>query len=266
MNNTKNLKKYLSPEDNRAVIYFDEIDSTNNYAKKLALQGAEDGTVVVADCQTAGKGRLGRTFISPKGISVYLSMIIRRSISTESLGLITPCAAVATARAIDRICGTKAKIKWVNDIFLGGKKICGILTEAGLTAAGTPDYAVVGIGVNVLSVKNIFPEELKQLATSISDETGKDFSRPEIAAEIIKELSLLLPGLEKAEFISEYRERSCIIGREVEVTKQGNRPAKAVGISDNGGLIVQYEDGSREVLTTGEAVIKKSITLPIIDN
>ncbi len=252
-----NIKSYLDKEHN--VILLDETDSTNNYAKSLARNGERAGTVVIAKYQTSGKGRLGRSFCSPEGTGLYMSIILRPDCDAQDVSLLTSCMAVAASRAIDNLYGTDMKIKWVNDLFLNGRKICGILTEGAVNPQGRPDFAVVGIGVNVKSVKQHFSADLLEIASSLEDETGKVFSLSEIAAEIINEFDKLLPDFEKAEFIKEYRERSCIIGADVLISKQDREAiAAAVGISDRAGLIVRYSDGTEEILTSGEARIKKS--------
>lgn len=251
------IKNFLDKNDKREIIVLDETDSTNNYAKDLARKGAENGTAVIADCQTAGKGRMGRSFYSPRGTSIYLSIILRPQTDMETSQLITSCAAVAAAQAIDKICGTDVKIKWVNDLFLNGKKICGILTEASVNfEIGQPEYAVVGIGINVKSIKNIFPQELLNVAASIEDETGKTVSRAEIIAEILKNMDALTKNLSDTSFLEDYRRRSFIVGNRVSVSKFGREiPALAVGISHNAGLIVRYDDGAEETLNSGEARI-----------
>ena len=256
MINIENIKKFFNSEDN--VIILEETDSTNNYAKKLAQNGEPSGTIVIAKTQTAGKGRLGRSFCSPSGTGLYMSIILRLDYDLETVSLLTSCMSVAASNAIDRLYGTDMKIKWVNDLYLNGKKICGILTESAVNSSGRSDFAVVGTGVNVKSVKKYFSQDLLATASSLEDETGKVFPIGQIGAEIAKELKKLLSGLENAEFIGEYRRRSCIIGCDVIISKQGREPiAKAVGIDDRAGLIVEYSDGSRETLTSGEARIKK---------
>lgn len=253
----KNIKSCLNNEHD--IVLLEEIDSTNNYAKTLARNGEKSGTVIIAKTQTAGKGRLGRSFCSPFGTGLYMSIILRPDCDIENVSLLTSCMAVAASRAIDNLYSTDVKIKWVNDLYLNGKKISGILTEGAVTSDRKSDFAILGIGVNIKSVKKHFSDDLLEIASSLEDETGKTFSVSEIAAEIINELDNLLPDFEKAEFIKEYRERSCIIGADVLVSKQGREiVAKAVGISDRAGLIVRYSDGAKETLTSGEARIKKS--------
>ena len=166
---------------------FSELDSTNQYLKELAKEGAKAGTVIIANKQSAGRGRLGRSFFSPEGTGIYMSILLRPEMELQKSVRITSMAAVAVARAIERVSGIEAKIKWVNDIFLNGKKVCGILTESGINAiTGTLEYAVLGIGINVGTIQ--FPEELKDIATSICNECNHTVTRTELIIEILKEL------------------------------------------------------------------------------
>ena len=234
-----------------------EVDSTNNYAKNLAVKGAPHGSIIIAETQTAGKGRLGRRFVSPRGTGLYMTLILRPDCTADKLTLLTPLAAVAVANAVDRICGADTKIKWVNDVYLNGKKFVGILTE-GAFKGGNIDYALMGIGVNVGSIKGLMPEELAPFVTSIEDETGVKYPIGKIASEIVSEVERLLPELQSGEFIKVYRDKSCVIGKEVRVTRYTPaRTGKAVGIAHSGGLTVQYPDGKIEVLMSGEAEIVK---------
>lgn len=253
------IRKYLPENDSRSIYIFDTIDSTNNYAKKLASEGAGNGTLVTADMQTAGRGRLGRSFCSPAGGSIYMSVILRPKTDMQSSQLITSCIAAAAADAVDRVCGTDVKIKWVNDLYLNGKKICGILTEAAINfESGGLDYAVAGIGINLRSVKETFPEELLKIASSVEDETGNLPGRCRLIAEILKNIDSYMADIEKKAFLEEYRRRSFITGMRVAVSKYDEeRTATALGISDNAGLIVKYDDGTEEVLNSGEARIIK---------
>lgn len=253
------IRKYLPENDNRSIYIFDTIDSTNNYAKRLASEGADHGTLVATDMQTAGKGRMGRSFCSPAGGSIYMSVILRPKTDMQSSQLITSCIAAAAADAVDRVCGTDVKIKWVNDLYLNGKKICGILTEASINfESGGLDYAVAGIGINLKSVKKSFPEELLEIASSVEDETGNLPGRCRLIAEILKNIDSYMQGIESRDFLEEYRRRSFITGMRVAVSKYDEeRTAAALGISDNAGLIVKYDDGTEEVLNSGEARIIK---------
>ena len=130
------------------VYHYDTLDSTNTQCKRLAAEGVESA-VVTADCQTAGRGRMGRRFQSPPGLGLYLSVLWRTGLCTETLSVVTPLAAVAVCRAIEGVCGLRCGIKWPNDLLLGGRKVCGILTESAFRPDGTPDWVIVGIGINV---------------------------------------------------------------------------------------------------------------------
>ena len=165
------------------MIHLSETDSTNEYAKRLARDGAEDRTVIIADSQSAGKGRLGRSFDSRKGKGVFMSILIRPHITLEQVSRLTLVAAVAVYEAIEKFCGLKTGIKWPNDIVVDGKKLCGILTEMSADSTGVK-YVVVGIGVNVLNES--FSEELSDLATSIYMCTGKKCSIEELIDVILE--------------------------------------------------------------------------------
>lgn len=235
------------------------VDSTNNYAKMLAKQDAPEYTLVVADTQTHGKGRMGRVFSSPSGTGIYMSFILRPKTSLETAQLITSCVAVAISKAIDTLCNCSSKIKWVNDIFLNDKKISGTLTEGAINFEnGSFEYAIVGIGINVRSVKNIFDGELSSIATSIEDETGLKISRSRLIAEVFNNVYSQLQSIDEKSFIKEYKKRSLIVGKDVIVSENGQEVfAKAIGIDKTAGLIVQFEDGSTKVLNSGEARIRK---------
>ena len=244
----------------RKKIYLEETDSTNRYLKELAVEGAEEGTVVIADKQSAGRGRLGRSFFSPEEKGIYMSVLLRPEISLERSVLITSMAAVAVARAIEKVCGLPSKIKWVNDIFLNKKKVCGILTEAGIDEARqTLSYAVLGIGVNVGSME--FPEELREIATSVSNECGFAVKKEALIDEILKELELWYPTLWDGSFLEESKARSILLGKEIrvmdEMHPEGGYSAKAVDINELGNLIIE-RDGSTQVLNSGEVSIRFS--------
>lgn len=233
-------------------IYFDELDSTNTKCKLLARNGAPHGTAVIAASQTAGKGRLGRHFCSPKGAGLYCTVLIREGFDTETVSLITPCAAVAAAKAIEDVSGQAAQIKWVNDIFMGGKKLCGILTEASL-----PEFAVIGIGINLLQEKNAFPEELHAIATSIEEQTGRIITPKEMQKSLLYHLSEELSQLKGKKFMPEYKKRSFLIGKEIDV-HSGNDifPAKVMDIDDNAELILRLSNGEVISLFSGEVSVR----------
>lgn len=237
----------------RKEIEFDETDSTNRVAKELAAEGAEEGTLVSAKRQSGGKGRLGRNFFSPEG-GIYMSMILRPEIPAERALLITTCAAVAVARAIERICDVTAGIKWVNDIFVNGKKVCGILAEAGLNPnSDIPDYVVLGIGINVK--KQSVPEELKDIVGCLED-TGQTVLKEDLIAAVWEEFDKLYQILSTAVFMEEYKSRSVLLGREVTVLAvEGDYRAIVTDIDKEGHLVIQ-RDGREEILSSGEVSVR----------
>lgn len=235
---------------------FKTIDSTNTFAKKLAQQGASHGHVVISEQQTSGKGRLERNFYSPTNSGIYMTILLRPKLSMDKASLITSCAAAAVALAIENVTGINTKIKWVNDIFVNGKKLCGILTEAGMDfESGTLEYAVVGIGINVSTES--FPDELKNVATSLAIESKSTFSRSRLIAEILNVFEEYYDTIETKEFLSEYISRSNIIGKEITVIGAvESYTATAVKIDDNARLIVKTSDGIEKILNSGEISIR----------
>lgn len=249
------LQELLPIQDYRLKIY-KEIGTTNDEAKRLAREGEAENLVVLTESQTAGKGRRGRSFYSMGPEGVYMSLLLRPKLSFQEALKITTMTAVAVSRAIEKNCDVEVGIKWVNDLFIHGKKVCGILTEAGIDfETGDLDYAVVGIGVNVL--KCDFPEELKGIVTTLEDESGQQISRSKLAADILREMHGLYQELGTEEggvpsYHEEYVNRSIVLGKEVMVhAGTQTYPAKAVAIDENIGLVVETTEG-RKVLDSGE--------------
>ena len=250
------IRKWLRTRElGRAIEIHDRLDSTNNRAKMLAAGGAEQGTVVIADSQSAGRGRQGRSFFSPDHSGIYMSIVLRPDCTPERAGLLTSLVAVAAARAVEKTADVKAEIKWVNDLYIGGRKICGILCEAGLgMEAGRLEYAVVGIGVN--TARMAFPPELSGIATSIGNECAAAPERSRLIAEILNETETLLGDLETGHFLEESRKRSNVIGRTVTVIEGSKQyPAKAVDIDGQGRLVIETAEG-RTCLNYGEVSLK----------
>lgn len=231
------------------------IDSTNVRARQMASLGEPHGTLVCARQQTGGKGRMGRSFYSPEDSGIYMSLILRPTLPAARSVMITSMTAVAVARAIERLADVQVEIKWVNDLYISGKKVGGILCEAELDCAnGMLEYAVVGIGVNVAAMK--FPEELSEIATSIGNEGPCEVSGNRLVVEICREMEALYPQLSSGAFLSESRRRSNVIGRRVIVIR-GNQcfVAKALDIDDDGGLVVETESG-RCSIQSGEISLR----------
>jgi len=254
------IAPYLSDENWAANIYvFNSVDSTNNKAKEMAVSGAEHGTVVIAEKQTAGRGRYGRSFHSPSRGGLYFSIILRR----ERLGIsdtthITASAAVAVCRAVESVVkGVEPRIKWVNDVFLNGKKICGILTEAVTDfESGEIDWIVIGIGINV-STENM-PDEVLAVATSVFDGLASvDAVRNRIAAELINIFLSNESGIFKKEIQAEYKSKSMILGQTVTVLgSEEPYEAVAIDIDEDCRLVVKKLDGTIVSLSTGEISVK----------
>lgn len=239
-----------------------EVDSTNTWAKRLALEGAADGTVVVADCQTGGRGRLGRSFQSPAGKGVYLTALLRPSLTPESLLPVTALCAVAVCDAIEETCGLRPGIKWTNDLVLGGRKLCGILTELSLEAeTGQIQYLVLGIGVNVLHRPEDFSEDVARMATSLAMELGRPVSRPDLAAAEIRALDRLYGALESgdlAPWLAAYRRDCVTLGHRVQILSPDGRreTVEALDIDEQFGLVVRRRDGTRDVIRSGEVSVR----------
>lgn len=236
------------------VQVYDTLESSNRTAKLLALDGAPHGTLVLTAHQSAGRGRLGRVFESPSGKGVYLSVLLRPAASAQTA---TIGAAVAVCRAVQELCGLELGIKWVNDLYYQGKKVCGILTEAGTDLeSGRLEWLVVGIGLNLTSRPEDWPEELRPIAGSLYPGGPAPVSRAALAGAIARELLGLCPAFD---CLDEYRARCFVPGHWVTVcTGTESYAAKAVVIDDAGRLIVQREGGRTEALCHGEVSIRPS--------
>lgn len=242
------------------VICLSETDSTNNYAKRLAMSGASHGTLVAANHQTAGRGRRGHAFVSPPGTGLYMTLMFRPNVDAEKFQMITIAAAVAVCQAIDELCpGSGTGIKWVNDVYLHGKKIAGILTEA-ITSieSGEIECVITGIGINVST--QTFPEELADTAGSIFPDGNILFGRDELCARIADILMDFAEDLSTPEIIRAYRERSVLTGEDI-TYMQGDRKCfgHVQGIDDTGGLVVVNDAGETETLRSGEVFMIRRI-------
>lgn len=240
------------------ILHLDIADSTNNKLKELAAAGAPEGQIVIAQEQSAGKGRRGRSFASPKGAGIYFSYLFKPEKMTAELSALTAWTAVAVHNAIKAACGMETGIKWVNDLVLNKKKLCGILTEMSIED-GHIKYVVIGIGINVNHKPADFPEEVREIATSLHIESGQTFSREAITEELIKELDKLREDfpLGKKAYLEAYREACVTIGKEVcVISGDSKRHAKALRINDDFSLEVEYENGQRESLSSGEVSVR----------
>lgn len=239
-------------EGRKAPIYFAEsTDSTNTRLKELARQGAPQGTVVAAREQTGGKGRLGRSFVSPPG-GLYLSILWRPEFSPEKAARLSCAGALAACAAIEEVWGIAPDIKWPNDLLLKGKKISGILTEASWQGEGR-SFVIVGTGINVNTES--FPTELVDSASSLYLETGRRIEPEKLMAAFISRLDSVYRawGEEGAPFLEEYRRRCITPGRDILIDHEGGRAkVHALSVEDDYSLLIQWPDGREEKKSFGE--------------
>ncbi len=239
--------------------YYPEISSTNDQLKTLARQGAPHGTVLIADRQTGGHGRMGRTFLSPGGVGIYFSILLRPNCPPAELMHLTCAAAVAMCDAVEVSAGFRPGIKWTNDLVHGKRKLGGILTELGLNPKGTVAYAIIGIGINCCQQEQDFAPEIQSIAGSLSMVSGKDIDRSAVAAAMMEALctldSRLLTG--KAQLLAHYR-RDCItIGQDVSLVRgEEIRYGHALDVDAEGALVVQFPDGYTEAVNSGEVSVR----------
>lgn len=238
---------------------FDTVDSTNAVLKAMAEQSAPEGTVIAALSQTAGRGRLGRSFCSPDG-GIYFSVLLRPALAAELTLLITAAAAVAVCNALENAGSERCMIKWVNDIYIGERKVCGILTEGAFDAetAGLR-YAVVGIGINLTEPQGGFPPEIADRAASVFGQKKLTSGQTaDLTADVINRFMSLYRSLEKKEFIEEYRERSWLNGKTVSYIQNGElKSGKVIEIDDNARLIIE-SGGKAAALSAGEVQLRLS--------
>lgn len=239
------------------LIYKEELDSTNTYAKELAKKGASEGTVVIADRQRAGRGRVGKSFFSPDGTGLYYSLILRPHFSLEEVTFITSAAAVSAMRAIESVLGISCGIKWVNDLYLENKKVCGILCEAVPDSRGGAEYVILGIGINLLPPEGGFPEDIKNVAGAILSECE---NINEVKMELAKAITEIFFGyykdFESHRFIKEYQKYSVMEGAHITVLDTAPYEATALFVDDNCHLHVRRGDGEEIKLSSGEVSIK----------
>ena len=255
----ESILPYLSGESfPLALTVLEETVSTNQTAKQLAENGAPEGTVVAADRQTGGKGRLGRSFHSPGGTGLYFSLVLRPKMPAAQAYFLTVLASVATAQAIEEVSGEQAAIKWVNDIYVRGKKVCGILTEAAIQfESGALSYAVLGIGINVNPPQGGFPADIAKIAGAVCPDGGAPIDRSALFAAVLKKFWLLYAALPDRAFLDEYRSRSFLTGKTVTFQKDGNEQTGVVlGIGDDANLLIKTPKGGTVSLLAGEVSVK----------
>ena len=249
------IRKYLQDACRELPItVVEETQSTNTALRALAEAGAPEGTVYIAQSQTGGRGRMGRSFFSPAGTGLYLSLLLRPTTwEPARAAQLTAAAAAAMCEAIRQVTGKEPGIKWVNDLLLDGKKVCGILTEASFSMeSGVLEYAVLGLGVNVYPPEGGFPKELGEIAGAVLDTPGEDV-RNRLAGEFLNRFLAGYAHPEDRSFLDTYRRRSVAVGRDITVLSGGHeRRAFAFGVDDDCRLLVRYDDGTEQALSYGE--------------
>lgn len=252
------ILSHLNPEYPwaRHLYCFDTIPSTNDRLKQLAKQGAPHGTILVADHQTNGHGRMGRSFQSPVGMGVYMSCLLRPHCPPTELMHLTCAAAVAMCDAVENTFGIRPGIKWTNDLVYQGKKLGGILTELGLSPQGTVSYAIIGIGINCNQNLQDFSPEIRDMAGSISMVTGNVTDRFRLAAAMAESLWKLELN-QKDDILTQYRRDCSTIGKDISLVRGDEiRHGKAVDVDKNGALVVCFSDGHTEAVNSGEVSVR----------
>ena len=233
------------------TLYFDSVTSTNDVLRQLAQSGAPDGTAVVAGAQTAGRGRMGRTFQSPAGLGLYLSVLYRPEIQSEKLLPLTAWGAAAVCRALEELIGTAPQIKWPNDLVMGGRKIGGILTESALCADGTTEYVILGAGINVRQSAEDFCGPVKNMAASLAM-LGYQVELFSLANSLLCKLH----PLSDFKNLLEYYSSHCLTVNQKIVIMSTNETADALCIDPQYGLQVRYDDGREDTLRCGEVSVR----------
>lgn len=252
-----NLPESYSWKDR--VHCFSSIGSTNDHLKELARQGAPSGTVVLAAQQTNGHGRRGRSFHSPEGMGIYLSVLLRPNCRPVELMHLTCAAAVAMCDAVETAAGLRPGIKWTNDLVVGKKKLGGILTELSLTPESMVDYAIIGIGINCRQKQEDFPSEIRSVACSLDMVTGKQNDPVALASAMLESLEKMDTILlsEKNAVLDRYRADCITLGQEISLVRgEEIRHGKALSVDDAGALVVAFPDGSVEAVNSGEVSVR----------
>ncbi len=254
------IHSYLGPlGDTFTIDTYQSVDSTNLVLKRSA-QNINQWHVAVSGTQTSGRGRMGRSFFSPTGTGLYISLFLRPEMPAADAAMITSAAAVAVCRAIEECTSAKPEIKWVNDVFAGGLKVCGILTEAAMDMeSGSLEYAILGVGMNVYKPEGGFPPELHGIAGAVLPKPEHN-ARCALAAAFLRNFYTMYKDISKGSFVDEYKRRSFLIGQKIYVIKGDERvPAVAVDIDSECRLIVRYEDGRQAALSSGEVSVRQRL-------
>ena len=252
------IRRHLKHQELELQVY-KTITSTNTVLKALAAEGAPAGLALIAGEQTAGRGRMGRNFYSPADSGLYLSLLLRPNVSAVEATRLTACAAVAVAETIEELSGRPAQIKWVNDIFVDGRKVCGILTEASVDCEnGMMHYVIIGLGVNTRVPAGDFPEELKGIAGAAFDADSIPELRCRLAAGILDRLATYTQNPGAPLVFEGYRSRSLVLGKQINILAPGRDPvpAEVLDLEEDYALLVRLPDGSTTRLNSGEVSIR----------
>lgn len=255
------ILSYLSPQYpwGEKLTYLPETDSTNTQLKRLAMQGAPEGTALVAGHQTGGRGRKGRGFFSPEDSGIYLSMLLRPRCGGTKLLHLTCAVGVAMCDCLEAVTGLRPGIKWTNDLVFGSRKFGGILTELGFTPKGEVDYAVIGIGINCYQQPQDFPPQIRDMAGSLAMTTGRKPDRAQVAAAMLEALYRMKETLftGKEAMLTQYRRDCVTLGRDVSLVRGDEvRHAHALSVDDDGALVVSFPDGHEEAVNSGEVSVR----------
>ena len=259
MYNEQTIRNELSQYNNEVrFILKEEVGSTNDELQLLAKSGMDEVTVMLSESQTLGKGRMGRTFHSPKGSGIYMSILLRPDFLPEDCNLLTPMTAVAVARAIEAVLSVKTDIKWVNDIYLSGRKVAGILTKAAFSSQDKTDYVIVGIGINLTVPEGGFNEEIKDIAGALRKEVSSA-ERDRLVGVFLREFLSYYNSMPKVTFSEEYRKRLLYVGEKITVREKGSfYSATVIGVNERLQLEILTEDGKKKTLYTEEITIRSN--------
>lgn len=253
------IRKYLRSEImDMEISVVNAVQSTNALVREKANMGASEGYIVLANEQTAGRGRLGRSFFSPKDTGIYMSLLLRpENYAAKQAVRITTMAAVAMCEAIEAVSDEKAGIKWVNDIFVREKKVCGILTEGSFNLeSGLLDYAILGLGINIYRPKGGFPNELSNIAGAVFEKNQNDVKN-RLVSEFLNRFYGYYSAVNQTDYVEQYRNRSFVIGKQVNlISADESKTAVAIGIDDECRLLVKYPDGTEDCYSSGEISVR----------